>query len=270
MSLEVRRAAVIGNPISHSLSPKLHNAAYQALGLKWQYSAIAVEAGDLADFLEHQGADFAGLSVTMPLKYEAFSAAIELDEASRLTGACNTLLPSKSGWFGFNTDVEGIREVAARFSPKRVLILGSGATTRSAVLAVSHLVDCEIIVAARRPKIAQQVFFDLEVTGGVVELSGVLPSADLIINALPGKVILDVELPPTSGVWFDLAYHPWPTDGAAKARAAGFEVVSGLELLVAQAVSQCLLMTRTAQSNEKVIRSAMEIAIRPETSALNN
>ncbi|NDE88553.1 MAG: shikimate dehydrogenase, partial [Micrococcales bacterium] len=97
-----RHFAVIGDPISQSLSPKIHSAAYKVLGIDWDFEAVRVSAGQVRQFLSDT-VKFSGLSVTMPLKFEAFAASNKLDDGALRTGVVNTLVKTDSGYSGFNT-----------------------------------------------------------------------------------------------------------------------------------------------------------------------
>ena len=136
------RLAVLGSPISHSKSPKLHAAAYRALGLDWGYEAIELDAAQLGDFVAGLDASWRGLSLTMPHKHVVLSLLDDRDPLVDLVGAANTLLLADGARRGFNTDVEGIvrafadHEVTALDT---VEILGAGATAQSALAAAAQL-----------------------------------------------------------------------------------------------------------------------------------
>ena len=131
-----RRAAVLGSPIRHSLSPALHRAAYRGLGLDWSYDAIEVDEPGLSAFLAGLGPEWAGLSLTMPLKEAVIPLLSEVDPEARSLRSVNTVLPGSQGWRGTNTDVYGITqsllEKGLDATPRSATILGAGATARSA------------------------------------------------------------------------------------------------------------------------------------------
>src|SRR5215813_8538402 len=148
------KAAVLGSPITHSLSPVLHRAAYQALGLTgWSYQAIECDAARLPGLLDGCGPGWAGLSLTMPLKRAVLPL---LDRAEPLVtdvGAANTVVFGGGRRRGHNTDVPGmvaaLAEAGLSGNPGEVLIAGAGATACSAVAAVRELGAREVTVAAR-------------------------------------------------------------------------------------------------------------------------
>ncbi|HEX7461711.1 MAG TPA: shikimate dehydrogenase, partial [Dermatophilaceae bacterium] len=154
LTTDVRRAAVLGSPISHSLSPALHRAAYRALGLSnWLYDAHEVQEPALSRFVVDLGPEWAGLSLTMPLKEAAFEVADEVSDLARRTGAINTLVRLRDGgWSGDNTDVYGVSQALRGAGCARVasaLVLGSGATARSVVAALATL-GCQRVTFAVR------------------------------------------------------------------------------------------------------------------------
>ena len=255
------RAAVVGDPIGHSLSPLLHRAAYAVLGVDLAYDAIQVPTGSLKAFVESSDESLIGLSVTMPLKEEARALCQVTDDWARQTGAVNTLVRRQGEWHGHNTDVIGLRELIARFEPSSCVVLGAGATARSALVALQSLGIEEVRVVARRPESEAEI---ARVLGRRYEFAvlGAAPvRGSLVVNTLPGGVEAQLELVEGRGVWLDLAYSPWPTALAAAAEFAGWQVLSGLELLVNQAVEQVLLFTGVEQSARPAIRQAMLVAL---------
>lgn len=225
----MKRFAVVGSPISHSLSPVLHQAAFNALGLDWTYQKHEVVRGALADFLDRE--PFDGLSVTMPLKDDAFALAIDHDEWARQTSVVNTLVRQGDRYFGANTDVLGFQSAldeAGLNSLGRVIIIGNGATARSAAVAVrgrSH----ELLVMARRAEMHGPH------VDGFLEWGGSLES-DLVISTVPADAAASLE--GSSGVLFDVIYSPWPTALASKWQGG---LISGLDLLIHQAAFQSAL-----------------------------
>ena len=247
-----RRAAVVGSPISHSLSPALHRAAYRALGLDWTYQAVEVEAGQLRGFVDGLDDSWAGLSLTMPLKEAVLELATEVEWTARVTTSANTLLlPDRRV---FNTDVDGIRVALRRagFDWEAGFpgtILGAGATARSALAAMHQLGAAEVHLLARRPEAAhaarnaaREIGIDLHVHpfGAVEHLA-----APLVVSTVPSGAgdALAGSLPAHPGWLLDVVYAPWPTVIAGAWQGAGGRIVSGLEMLLAQAERQVELMT---------------------------
>lgn len=239
------RLAVWGDPIVHSKSPGLHAAAYRVLGLDWAYERRQVTADAFSDALDGLDDTWRGLSLTMPLKEQAFRVASTRDRHAELTGAVNTLLLGDEV-AGFNTDVGGIVDAvreAGIADSRDVRILGAGATAASALIAVSELGATRVEVRARRPERAR----DLVAVGGraglavsVAALDADAEPVDLTIATLPSGT----ELPPeivaplamSGGALFDAAYAPWPS--ALAASWGEEDVISGLGMLLHQAVRQ--------------------------------
>ena len=239
------RLAVWGDPIAHSKSPALHTAAYAVLGLDWEYERRQVSAADFHGVLDSLDRRWRGLSLTMPLKEEAFRAAATRDRHAELTGAVNTLLLGPE-IAGFNTDVGGIIDALAEAgvaTPRSVRILGAGATAASALVAVAEIGATRADVRARRPERAAglvRLGSQLQVSVTADALSAQITPVDLTIATLPSGTALDTDLAERlasdGGVLFDAAYAPWPS---ALASVWGSRpVVSGLGMLLHQAVRQ--------------------------------
>jgi shikimate dehydrogenase len=253
------KAAVLGAPIAHSLSPVLHRAAYQALGLTgWSYQAIECDEAGLPGLLAGCGPDWAGLSLTMPLKRAVLSL---LDDAEPLVaevGAANTVRFDAGLRHGHNTDVPGmmtvITEVAAGLpaDPGPVLILGGGATACSALAAVRGLGASQATAAVRNPGRAGDLLAAADRLGMPVRLAPfddpAQPAPGLLVSTAPAGAadhyaerIRQGTLRP--GCVLDVVYHPWPTPLAAAAQQAGVPTAGGFALLLHQAARQVELMT---------------------------
>jgi shikimate dehydrogenase len=266
------RAAVLGSPIGHSLSPVLHMAAYAALGLTWwRYEAIECDESGLSQLLDRCGPDWAGLSLTMPLKRAVLPLLDRRDPLVTDVGAANTVLFAAEQRLGYNTDVPGMVRALGEYavgaatgttsdhdSPGStgrvgpVLILGGGATACAAVAAMRDLGERSVAVAVREPVRAAALISAAERLGVTVQLrpfdSASLPGARLIISTVPaaaadGFARALAGLRPRPGVVFDVSYYPWPSALGRAAQHAGAVVVDGFELLLQQAALQVELMT---------------------------
>ena len=241
---------MLGSPIAHSRSPDLHRAAYAELGLDWSYERFEVTAEDLADFVAGLDDSWRGLSLTMPLKVTVLDLGL-VDDTARQAGAGNTLIFDADERRIYNTDVGGLAWAVRRANPgtvHRVTILGSGATARSALLSVVQLGAREVTVLARTPANARPLEVlaaDHDVSLDVRTWSAPMPAADLLISTVTAGAA--DELAETAArrapVVLDAIYAPWPTSLADAAAAAGASVISGLDLLVGQALLQIELMT---------------------------
>ena len=274
MTPELVRCAVLGSPIAHSLSPALHRAAYAELGLVgWSYDAYDVGAADLPAFVAGLDRYWRGLSLTMPLK-EAVMALGRPDPVARLVGVGNTLVLApgrRTEPAVHNTDVGGLVWALRRAgltAPRRVTVLGSGATARSALVSAAQLGVAEVVILARRVE-AGRALAPLAVQVGVRltvrPWSSPVPATDALLSTVTRGVADDraAELAGSAPVVFDAVYEPWPTALAAAAERAGGRLVSGLDLLVGQALLQIELMTGFAVEPGTLYRAGQaELATR--------
>lgn len=251
----VLRAAVLGSPIAHSLSPLLHRTAYEALGLTdWCYTLHEVRAEELADFVTGLDASWRGLSLTMPLKVVALDVADEVTPVASRTGAVNTLVRLPGGrWLGDNTDVHGIAAaLGGSEHGGRATVLGAGATARSALRALADLGVRRVRVASRQPGPARSGTDLVRAAGPGVDVVPVPLAAwpvandPLVVSTLArqGSPVAAASVPgELRGVLLDVTYAGWPTPLAQAASRAGMHVVSGVDMLVHQAAEQVRLMT---------------------------
>lgn len=253
------RAAVLGKPVAHSLSPVLHRAAYEALGFTdWSYDLAECDEAGLAGYVNSRGPDWAGLSLTMPLKRAVLPLLDHVDHLAAATGGANTVVFRPEGRYGYNTDVQGIVDAlteAGVAAPASVMILGAGATACSALAAVGELGAPGADVMARDASRAGGVLATASRLGLQVRLhpwADLLdpgaPHPDLLISTVPAgaadayaeRLLLTGQAPPAV---MDVVYHPWPTPLAGAAAAAGAVVASGYAMLLHQAAAQVELMT---------------------------
>jgi shikimate dehydrogenase len=265
------RAAVLGRPVAHSLSPVLHRAAYAALGLTdWAYDALDVGAEDLPVLLAGLGEEWRGFSVTMPCKQAAVDAADVVEPLPRLLHAANTLVRTEVGWRAENTDVAGIGmalQLAGVETVGAATIIGAGGTAAAAAVAVSSLGAEQVDVVVRDPSRAGDVTRVLDVLGVPVTVT---PFADAALDApvvvstvpvggQPGLLALPWRAEHTV---LDVLYAPWPTQLAERVSAAGGTVAGGLDVLFWQATVQVELMTGLPAPIE-AMRSALDAAVGP-------
>lgn len=272
-----RRAAVLGSPVRHSLSPVLHRAAYAALRLTdWSYEAVETGEAELAGFVAGLDESWAGLSLTMPLKRVALDVADTVSPLAEATGAANTLVLGPDGRHADNTDVVGIVE-ALRASGvekvERAVVLGAGGTAQAALAALAALGTRDPVVLVREPRragelldAAERLDVTPEVRGdlGEVETAArLLDGADVVISTLPFGAADELA----GARWrdrtvvLDVVYAPWPTALAAGAAVAGCTVASGLDMLLYQAVAQVELMTGH-EAPVGAMRTALDAAVR--------
>jgi shikimate dehydrogenase len=268
----IRRAAVLGKPVAHSLSPVIHGAGYEAAGLAgWSYTAIECAEAELAGLVAGLGPEWTGLSLTMPLKEVALSVADEVAPPAAALGAANTLVRrADGGWRAENTDAPGIADALGEVRPgAHVVVLGAGGTARAALGAAGRLSAGAVTVVARRAEAVAELApvaaaLGITMTHRLWPAPAAVAEADVVVATLP-KGAAD----PLAGqvrwrsatVLLDAVYDPWPTRLAGSATAAGCRVVSGLELLLAQAVGQFRLFTGVP-APVAAMRAALADAVR--------
>jgi shikimate dehydrogenase len=269
-----RRCAVIGSPIEHSLSPALHRAAYAHLGLNWTYDRVEVSEHELTSFVNGLDASWRGLSLTMPLKVAALEVG-QVDGLARLAGAGNTMILERGERWVYNTDVGGlvwaVKQLAAAPLPK-VAILGTGATARSALIAAGELGAHSVTVVARAPAKAEALRTLSAQLGVLLEVrpwSSGVPDADLVVSTVVSGAADGIApaVVASAPLIVDIIYDPWPTALALAAKRAGCTLVTGLDLLIGQALLQIELMTGrsvaadllyTALESERVYRQRVQ------------
>jgi shikimate dehydrogenase len=270
-----RRAAVLGSPIRHSLSPVLHRAAYAALGLaEWSYEAV--ETTDLPAFVDGLDDTWAGLSLTMPLKRAAIEVADTVSPLAEATGAANTLVLGPAGRHAENTDVVGIVEAlrgAGVEKVERAVVLGAGGTAQAALAALRELGTPEPTVLVRDVRRAGELLDAAERLDVRPAVRGVLTETETAARLLDGADVVVSTLPAGAADelggarWrdrtavLDVVYAPWPTALAAGAALAGCRIASGLDMLLHQAVAQVELMTGRPGPVE-AMRTALDQAVR--------
>jgi shikimate dehydrogenase len=275
-----RLAAVIGSPIRHSLSPALHNAAFEASGLDWRFVAFEVEAGRGRDALEAMRVlRLGGLSVTMPHKEDVFAAVDVVEASAAALRSVNCVVPLDDGrLLGTSTDGDGFveslrRDGAVDPAGLRVVVLGAGGAGRAVVDALARSGAASIGVVNRTASRAEEAAALAGAAGRVATLADV-GGADLVVNATSqgmgafGSESSALPLDPSSlhegQVVADLVYHPLDTALLQAARAAGARTHDGLGMLVHQAALQFQRYTGV-EADPAVMRAAAEreLASRP-------
>ncbi|MDQ1703299.1 MAG: shikimate dehydrogenase [Frankiaceae bacterium] len=271
-----RRAAVLGSPIGHSLSPVLHRAAYEALGLDWSYDALDCDEERLpALFRSVRDAldpPYAGLSLTMPLKSAVLPLLDDLAPSALAVGVVNTVVFADGGAIGHNTDTQGVLrcfdEAGLRGAPESLALLGGGGTARAVVAAVAARGGVVARVLLRDPargaslrELGTSLGVDVELLP-LAAAPEVLGAADIVVNTTPAGAVdaLAADPWPRGIPYVDVLYAPWPTPLATAAAAAGAVVVGGLVMLVGQAAVQVELHTGRPAPYD-VMRAAGEAAL---------
>ncbi len=251
---------MLGSPVSHSLSPVLHTAAYTALGLTWwRYEAIECDEAGLSGLLDRCGPDWAGLSLTMPLKRTVLPLLDRVEPLATQVGCANTVVFAAAQRLGYNTDVAGMVGALAeqgigggRRPAGPALIIGGGATACAALAALRDLGERSVTAAVRNAGRAEGLRTAAARLGITLALVAFSPAAlhgvRLVISTVPAgaadtfaEIFPTLASPPEAAL--DVVYHPWPTALAVAAQQAGAVLVSGFELLLHQAARQVELMT---------------------------
>lgn len=269
-------AAVIGSPIAHSLSPVIHRAAWQQLGIDgWEYRRAEVTEESLPPFIGQLDESFCGLSVTMPCKQAVMPLLDAIDPLASAVGAVNTVVPSAGMLAGFNTDVTGIASAIRRACsrsgvpvPSSALVLGARATASSALAALGEL-GITTTVAARRFGGPGSVISAASRLGVSVEqvmwsdvsaVASAAARADVLISTLPAGVADPIasRLAPREGqILLDVIYSPRDTALRTTFEKAGGVVAEGTDMLVYQGAAQVQLMTGRSP-DPAVMRHALE------------
>ena len=258
MSGASRLAAVIGDPVRHSLSPTLLNAAFAEAGLDWHFMALEVAEGRSDEALDAVRAlGLAGLSVTMPHKAAVAAAVDHRTEQAELLDAVNCVVAEGGRLVGHNTDgdgfLDGLRHDTG-FDPagRSTVVIGAGGAARAVVLALARAGAAEVAVVNRTASRAEVAAGLAGPVGRVVlsdELSDTVAAADLVVNATSvgmtddGALPVDPESVAVGAIAVDLIYHPPETAWLAALRGRGIEAHNGLSMLVFQAAHAFRLWT---------------------------
>lgn len=242
-----KRAAVLGSPIEHSLSPVLHSAGYSSAGLEgWEYSRIVCEAEDLPRVVGQADESFQGFSVTMPCKFAALEFADEATERARQIGSANTLTRINGGWRADNTDCEGVlialRELLGDQAVQRAVLVGAGGTARAVMWALREI-GCEQVTVVNRSNRAAEYSelshgMDVTFCTFAADLEAIALAADVVVSTVPAPAVADHAAALGHAPVFDVIYSPWPTPLATRAASNGYPVVGGLSMLAGQSYAQ--------------------------------
>ena len=249
------KAAVLGSPISHSLSPLLHNHAYSVLGIAGEYSAIEVKHGELAKFLSREAKNgFNGFSLTMPLKEDVIELGIQVSAQAQRIRSANTIIFTGGEAQASSTDLTAFQRLIPVTALSRVSVIGAGGTARALLGALDGKVP-QLELFVRSTSKAQGLAAALDSTELIVkdisELSAdVLSNRDWLISTVPAGVtdsfaeeISQAKIDLSGLKFCEVLYNPWPTDLLLAMKSSGSSTLDGLDLLVEQALDQIQLMT---------------------------
>lgn len=272
---------VLGHPVGHSLSPAMHNAAIDALGLDWVYLALPVPAEGLATAVRGlEAIGCRGLNVTIPHKQAVAGLCRRLSPLAERVGAVNTLVPLEGGgWLGTNTDVEGFLTPlrGQSWQGRQALVLGNGGSARAVVAALVELDLDMITVVGRRAEALAAFAADCSSWAPRLgtctldrPLEPLLAAADLVVNTTPVGMNSEqcplspgqlAVLRPTTTV-YDLIYVPRPTQLLRQAAARGCGTIDGLTMLVQQGAASLRLWSGRSDVPVAAMAAAAEAALR--------
>jgi shikimate dehydrogenase len=277
ISGKTRVCGVIGDPIEHTLSPTIHNAAFNHLKLNFVFLAFRVKAVDLENAVRGmRGLGIHGLNVTMPHKSMVIGYLDEVDSTVKFLGSANTILNTDGKLSGFNTDgvgaLKALRENGTELSEKKVLLLGAGGAAKAIAFALAKEVG-ELAILNRTAEKAKELAETLgrisnkKVVGGALSSDAIaenLRDSDVLINATSVGMKPNLSQSLVAPQWLksdlavmDIVYNPVETKLAKDAKAAGAKVVSGVEMLIYQGAESFEIWTNRSAPIEVMRRAAL-------------
>jgi shikimate dehydrogenase len=267
----MRKAAVLGSPIAHSLSPTIHNAAYRILGFDGFYEAREVAAGEIDSFLESNLTQkvWIGFSLTMPLKEQICLLAekfeIHLDERSKRISSANTIYREGDQWRATSTDVTGFQFLLQSKKIAQVAILGAGGTARAAIEALPSDTQ-EIVIFRRNPSKDDELSRALSQRSLTFRNWSEITGAweyPLVVNTVPSAACEEIEESfRAPEVFVDAIYSPWLPPLSQRALNSNCEWISGIDLLCAQALGQIRFMTGKTFDDMEMFETLRQVALR--------
>ena len=279
---------LLGNPVRHSLSPAMHNAALQALQLNWSYLALPCASENLKEVLQGlRAVNCRGLNVTIPHKQNVAELCQELSPLAKRLGAVNTLIPLDSGgWHGTNTDVEGFLTPLGEQSSWQNChgaIIGCGGSARAIAAGLQSLRLASITVIGRRQEALDAFIADLQRNDAPLtaclqsspNLASLMKRADLVVNTTPVGMAQHGDaqaFPLGEAIWshlqesamlYDLVYTPRPTAWLRWGQSRGHRCIDGLEMLVQQGAASLRLWSDRNDVPVETMRRAAEAALNP-------
>jgi shikimate dehydrogenase len=263
---KTRVFAILGEPVAHSLSPAMHNAAFRALGLDAVYVPLRCRADDVGALVGGLARAGGGGNVTVPHKEAAAHAVDRLEPRAAALGACNTFWSEDGRIIGDNTDVGGVLEALDRLAPPAAgwLVAGTGGSAR-AVAGAARERNAPLAVQSRDPARAEAFMAWARTLGVTTAAPG---ECGVLINATPlglrdgDPVPLAAELAPAAAVGLDLVYTPGETAWVHALRARGLRASDGRSMLVAQGAAAFERWFRGVPAPRDVMRAAVDAALR--------
>ncbi|HLE74730.1 MAG TPA: shikimate dehydrogenase [Candidatus Bathyarchaeia archaeon] len=278
ISGKTRVCGVIGDPIEHTLSPAMHNAAFNHLKLDFVFLAFRVKAAELEDAMRGmRGLGIHGLNVTMPHKTAVIKYLDEVDSTVKFLGSVNTILNDDGRLLGFNTDGVGalraLRDNGVNLNGKKLLLLGAGGAAKAVAYALAKEVG-ELCVLNRATEKAKELAealsraFGRKVVGDALSSSALqrnLRDADVLINATSVGMHPNINQSLVAPQWLkpdltvmDIVYNPLETKLVKDAKAVGAQVVSGVEMLLYQGAASFEIWTGLSAPIEVMRKAALD------------
>jgi shikimate dehydrogenase len=277
ISGKTRVCGVIGDPIEHSLSPTIHNAAFNHLKLDFVFLAFRVKAAELESAMRGMhGLGIHGLNVTMPHKSTVTAYLDEVDSTVKFLGSANTILNKDGKLSGFNTDGAGalkaLRENGTELHEKKALLLGAGGAAKAIAFSLAQEVGELAILnrtAGKAKELAEALgrVSDKKVVGGALSSDAIaanLRDSDVLINATNVGMHPEANQSIVPPQWLrsdltvmDIVYNPVETKLAKDAKAAGAKVISGVEMLIYQGAASFEIWTGRSAPIEVMRRAAL-------------
>jgi shikimate dehydrogenase len=232
---------VAGSPIGHSLSPLLHKHAYELLNVEAEFTAQEVEEKNFADFYyESRDSGVRGLALTMPLKEISIGFVDRVDPLAKQISSINTVIFESTGSIGLSTDLLAFKNLLQPYFGKRIAILGAGGTARAALGALRGT-GTQVSILTRSMNRHDQLHSasgDLDLEFLDWHTFAQIQDRDLIISTTPAGATDGLSIISSKADFFEVIYHPWPTELAKRYQNLGRHVIGGLALLVEQAMFQ--------------------------------
>lgn len=281
----MKKAAVIGHPISHSLSPEIFAYLAKTLGQELEYSAVDVKPEALAEFIRSQRArpELVGFNVTIPHKEKLFDLLDSVSTEARSVGAVNVIEIKNEKWMGHNTDILGLQDsfqqTGVDLDGSTVIILGAGGAARAAAFAVAVEGAARVVICNRNLIKAVNIALDFNPVFSGTDFLSVSDlhdfageSAELIIQATPlgmgasrssgddfvGAELFDALLSGPPGVAYDLVYRPEETEFLRLAKQKGFSTITGLSMLIGQALATWEIWFNPIPNRDEIFRALSE------------
>jgi shikimate dehydrogenase len=277
VSGKTRICGVIGDPIEHTLSPIMHNTAFEAQKLDYVFLAFKVKSQELENAVNGMRAlSIRGLNVTMPHKSSILKYLDRIDLSAQIINSVNTILNREGKLFGFNTDgvgaVKALRENGVELNGRKVLLLGAGGAARAIAYAIARESD-ELAVLNRTLKQAQDLAKLLEKTANKKIVAGALTPKEIQLNLQDSDILINATsigmkpksiespVPPkllrSNLAVMDIVYNPIETQLAKDAKTAGAKVVSGVEMLIYQGAASFEIWTGKTAPVEVMRQAAL-------------